>query len=126
MNLKFFLFLHILSKKAYKFKGQLFATYLMWYGLGRVIFEGLRTDSLMIGSLRVSQLLSALLIVAGAGLHYVLARRAKLAALPVEEHLFSEPEAETDVKAEEITTLTLNDVDEETEQTEEQQDGEDH
>ena len=121
-----FVGLHILSKKAYKFKGQLFATYLMWYGLGRVIFEGLRTDSLMIGSLRVSQLLSALLIVAGAGLYYVLARRAKLAALPVEEHLFSEPEAEIDVKAEEITTLTLSDVDEETEQTEEQQDGEDH
>ena len=112
-----FVGLHILSKKAYKFKGQLFATYLMWYGLGRVIFEGLRTDSLMIGPFRVSQLLSALLIVAGVVLYYVLVRRAKQAALPIEEHLFSEPADETDVKAEEITTLTLCDVDEETEDT---------
>lgn len=34
------------SKKAYKFDGQLFLTYLFWYGLGRFWIEGLRTDSL--------------------------------------------------------------------------------
>ena len=35
-----------------------------WYGLGRMFIEGLRTDSLMIGTLRVSQVLAGLLFVA--------------------------------------------------------------
>ena len=43
------------------------ATYLMWYGLGRMFIEGLRLDSLYVGnsSIRVSQLLSLLLMFAG-------------------------------------------------------------
>jgi len=122
-----FIGLHILSKKAYKFKGQLFATYLMWYGLGRSIFEGLRTDSLTFGPFRVSQLLSVLLIIGGAVLYYVLSRRAKLATVGAVETVADESDVSlSELKAEELTTLTLSDVDEETEQTEEQNDGEDH
>jgi len=45
-----------------KFDGEVFLMYLGFYGLGRFFIEGLRTDSLMIGSLRVSQLLAALLV----------------------------------------------------------------
>jgi len=43
------------------------AVYLVWYGLGRTWIEGLRSDSLYIGTsgIRVSQLLSVLLIVVG-------------------------------------------------------------
>ena len=43
------------------------AAYLTWYGLGRTWIEGLRTDSLYIGStgIRVSQLLSIILVVVG-------------------------------------------------------------
>lgn len=43
------------------------AMYLVWYGLGRTWIEGLRTDSLYIGStgIRVSQLLSMILVVVG-------------------------------------------------------------
>ena len=41
------------------------AFYLMLYGLGRVFIEGLRTDSLYWGSLRVSQVLSGTLILVG-------------------------------------------------------------
>ncbi|NLD34173.1 MAG: prolipoprotein diacylglyceryl transferase [Clostridiales bacterium] len=41
--------------------GHVFFWYLLWYGLGRLVIEGLRTDSLMWGSVRVSQLLSLLL-----------------------------------------------------------------
>ena len=37
--------------------------YMIWYGAGRFVIEGLRTDSLTIGTLRVSQALSALLCV---------------------------------------------------------------
>ena len=38
-----------------KFHGQMFITYMMWYGFGRMLIESLRTDSLMIGDMRVSQ-----------------------------------------------------------------------
>ncbi len=41
-----------------KFKGQLVLSYGIWYGFGRGFIELLRTDSLYIGSLRVSSLLS--------------------------------------------------------------------
>ncbi|MET3557663.1 phosphatidylglycerol:prolipoprotein diacylglycerol transferase [Streptococcus rupicaprae] len=52
------------------------AFYLIWYGIGRFIIEGLRTDSLMLGSLRVSQWVSLVLIVLGLGL-VVYARKTK-------------------------------------------------
>jgi len=39
--------------------------YLILYSAGRFFIEGLRTDSLMLGPLRVAQLVSLLLIVAG-------------------------------------------------------------
>ncbi|MBR1451769.1 MAG: prolipoprotein diacylglyceryl transferase, partial [Lachnospiraceae bacterium] len=45
------------------FRGQMILTYLGGYGLGRVFIEGLRTDSLMIGSLAVSQILSGALAI---------------------------------------------------------------
>ena len=56
-----FVLLHFLSKKR-KYDGQIALGYCAWYGLGRAIIEGLRTDSLYIGNtnLRVSQLLAAL------------------------------------------------------------------
>ncbi len=37
---------YFLGKYARKFDGQLFLTYVLWYGLGRAWIEGLRTDSL--------------------------------------------------------------------------------
>ena len=46
--------------------GDVFFLYLLWYGAGRTIIEGLRTDSLMLGPIRVSQLLSLALCLAGA------------------------------------------------------------
>lgn len=39
--------------------------YLVWYGIGRALIEGIRGDSLYIGSIKVSQLLSVILIVIG-------------------------------------------------------------
>lgn len=55
-----FIILAIVLKKFRKFDGQNFLLYLAWYGTGRFFIEGLRTDSLMIGTLRVSQVLAAL------------------------------------------------------------------
>lgn len=60
-----FFFLHFGRKKTRQ-DGDLFLKYLVWYGAGRAVIEGLRTDSLMWGPFRVSQVLSvALVIVAG-------------------------------------------------------------
>ena len=58
-----FLLLAVISRKWRKFDGQIFLLYIGWYGLGRFFIEGLRTDSLMIGTLRVSQVLAALCVV---------------------------------------------------------------
>lgn len=57
-NLCGFVLLHFLSKKR-KYDGQVALGYVAWYGLGRTFIEGLRTDSLMLGPIRVSQLLAA-------------------------------------------------------------------
>lgn len=67
-NLVGFALLHFLSKKR-KYDGQTFLQYVAWYGLGRVWIEGLRTDSLYIGStgIRVSQLLAGVSLVAAVG-----------------------------------------------------------
>jgi phosphatidylglycerol---prolipoprotein diacylglyceryl transferase len=45
-------------------RGHVLLWYFLWYGLGRMCIEGLRTDSLMAGPIRVSQLLSLLLCAA--------------------------------------------------------------
>ena len=60
-----FILLHIVSRRYYKFKGQIFLSYLVWYGLGRAWIEGLRTDSLWLieDVLKVSQLLAILCVV---------------------------------------------------------------
>jgi len=54
-----------LYRKYKKFEGEIFCGYMIWYGLGRMMIEGLRTDSLMIGDFRVSQLLSVCLVAVG-------------------------------------------------------------
>lgn len=48
-----------------KFNGQVFFFYMAWYGLGRAIIEGLRTDSLMLGDFRVSQIVALVTFIAG-------------------------------------------------------------
>lgn len=55
--------LAVILRKWRKFDGQMFLMYIGWYGLGRFFIEGLRTDSLMIGTLRASQVLAAVCVV---------------------------------------------------------------
>ena len=57
-----FVFLNWLLKKK-KYNGQVLLAYAAWYGLGRMMIEGLRTDSLMWGPFRISQLLAAILFI---------------------------------------------------------------
>jgi len=57
----------LLVRKYYRYlkTGQLTCIYLMWYGVGRLFIESLRTDSLMIGHFKVAQLVSLLFILIG-------------------------------------------------------------
>jgi len=78
-NVAGFLLLHFFSKKWKRFNGQIFLMYVLWYGLGRVWIEGLRTDSLYLGGsgIRVSQALAAACIAVSLVLLIVLGIRSK-------------------------------------------------
>lgn len=58
-NLLGFFLLVLIARKGRKFNGQLFLSYVLWYGAGRAVIESLRTDSLYFfgTGLRTSQLL---------------------------------------------------------------------
>lgn len=71
-----FVLLHILSKKAYKFKGQIFSLYVIWYGAGRFFIELLRTDSLMLGNMKVSCFVAVLAVLGGLMLYLMFRNRA--------------------------------------------------
>lgn len=64
-----------------KFDGELTLLYMMWYGAGRAVIEGLRTDSLMIPgtSLRASQVLAAAMAVVAAIIRIVKTSKVKKA-----------------------------------------------
>jgi len=82
-NLLGFLLILILRRKPqFLRQGEVTAFYLIWYGFGRMIIEGMRTDSLMFAGLRVSQWLSMILILVG--LAIILYQRRKKAPYYVE------------------------------------------
>lgn len=60
-------FLAMLIIRQYKYLkiGQLTSFYLVWYGIIRFIIEAMRTDSLMLGPLKMAQLVSLVFIVSG-------------------------------------------------------------
>ena len=74
-----FLLFWILSwiSKKRKFKGQLALLYGMLYSLERYFVEGLRTDSLMLGEIRIAQLVSIISIFGCAVAYFVLNKNSK-------------------------------------------------
>lgn len=68
-----FLFLLWYRRNREKVSGEVFLIYIMLYSLVRFFVEGLRTDSLMLGPIRVAQLVSFLGIVLS--LYYLLRKR---------------------------------------------------
>lgn len=61
--------------KRRSFNGFIAAMYGIWYGLGRVIIEGLRSDSLMLGNARISQVVSIIGMAIGiVGILYIIYR----------------------------------------------------
>lgn len=59
------IFLMIMRRRKYRKIGQTFSLYLMWYSIGRFFIEGLRTDSLMLGELRIAQFVSIVMFIIG-------------------------------------------------------------
>ena len=72
--LLFFFLLHMRKNK--KFDGEVFALYMLGYGFIRFFIEGLRTDSLMYGSFRASQILAMIFCVIFSG--FILFKRRKM------------------------------------------------
>lgn len=119
-NLLGFLLLAFVVARRRKFDGQIFLSYMAWYGLGRAWIEGLRTDSLYFFStgLRVSQVLAIVFFLAAAAVLAVQLRRkhspedlwvnrqkvARTAALEVSDPAAGTGEADGGVKAEENKT----------------------
>ncbi|MDL2293086.1 prolipoprotein diacylglyceryl transferase [Ruminococcaceae bacterium OttesenSCG-928-D13] len=58
-----------------KFNGEIFLMYVFWYGAARSVIEGLRTDPLMVGSFRVSQVLAIVSAAAALAVWAVLRHR---------------------------------------------------
>lgn len=82
-----FFIIHFLSKKRH-FSGELFLMYCSWYGFGRGFIELLRTDSLMLGPIKVSCLLAFTAFIAGVSAIIIIRKKIKPEAEYVS--LFSE------------------------------------
>lgn len=72
-----FLILLLLRRRKNIQEGTLTSFYLIWYGLERVYVEGLRTDSLMLGRIRVAQLVSLIFIISGFVIYIYNLKKAK-------------------------------------------------
>ena len=77
----------LLMKRGRKFNGQMFLSYIVWYGLGRAVIEGLRTDSLYFfgTGIRTSQMLGIVSALAGAALFILRLKTAGPATPPLEK-----------------------------------------
>lgn len=71
-----FVVLYMYSKHR-KYDGQMFLLYVAWYGFERSIVEGLRTDSLMLGNVRISQVLAIVLTVTSIILLFVICSKVR-------------------------------------------------
>lgn len=79
-NLLVFFFLLWLTKQLFTCEGEVGLSYLMLYSVGRFVVEGFRTDSLMLGPLRMAQVMSICLFV-GAALVLLYRRKSNKAPL---------------------------------------------
>lgn len=74
-NLVGFLLLVFVLVPRRRYDGQVILAYAGWYGLGRFFIEGLRTDSLMIGAIRTSQVVALVCVIGAAIALAVLSKR---------------------------------------------------
>ena len=72
-----FLFIMFYMRKKKTYEGEVIVSYITLYSIGRFFIEGLRTDSLMFGLIRMAQFISLVGVVGGLILHFYLKNRAK-------------------------------------------------
>ena len=72
-----FLFIMFYRRKKKTYEGEVIVSYITLYSIGRFFIEGLRTDSLMFGPIRMAQFVSLVGVVGGLVLHFYLKNRAK-------------------------------------------------
>ena len=85
-NILGFIIINLIYKKK-KFDGQIFYMYAAWYGFGRMLIEGLRTDSLYVGAFRISQVVGFVCFVVGTlmiVLNLIKSRRSTLTSMDYE------------------------------------------
>ncbi len=121
------LVLYIVCRKFRKFSGQMFLWYGVWYGAERAVVEGLRTDSLYIGStnIRVSQLLSIIVAIVSLILLIILTHKYKKNPKPVDGvDFFLEDELKPKEETDEIAESENDDSSEEAPESDEKADEE--
>lgn len=67
----------VLRRLKYTKVGQVVASYLVWYGIGRLFIEGMRTDSLMFGGFKMAQIISGVMIVIGIIIFMITSRKGR-------------------------------------------------
>ena len=113
-NVAGLLMMHIFSKKSKtKYPGQYFLFYVAWYGLGRFMIEGLRTDSLLIPGTdnRASQWLAAISCLTAVIILFVNFLRNKEAVQSVSDEDIDEDETDEDETDEDDSSIDDSDVD---------------
>ena len=107
--LGFFILNYIVHKRR-KYKGEVFLLYGIWYGLERMVVEGLRTDSLYVANttIRVSQLLSAIIVVAFLVMHIINMVKLKKGTLPQRLSLATAPATANGANAENVEKIKDN------------------
>ncbi|MGL4589740.1 MAG: prolipoprotein diacylglyceryl transferase [Mycoplasmatales bacterium] len=77
-NIIGFVLVMLVIRKKYRQKfGTITAFYLIWYGTIRIYIESLRTDALMFGEIKVAQLASVLMVIAGIYILFKLFKKSK-------------------------------------------------
>ena len=103
-NLIGFILINIFYRKK-RYNGQIVLMYITWYGFGRMFIEGLRTDSLYVGDLRISQVIAflcffiGLVILTSMEIVHHLRVRDERKALAVETAVEAEAELESEIEA---------------------------
>lgn len=64
----------VIRRYKYLKVGNLTSIYLMWAGVGRLVIETMRTDSLMLGSFKIAQIVSLVMLIFGIILFIVTSR----------------------------------------------------
>ncbi|NSW90724.1 MAG: prolipoprotein diacylglyceryl transferase [Firmicutes bacterium] len=103
-------------RKHKKINGEVFFLYMILYGIGRAWIEGLRTDSLMMGNQRISQVLSLVFAITFAVVLFI---RRKKTALTGEDEVvelgtssYGEILKELQKEKEDMDEITVEEVDE--------------